>query len=75
MTTGRAIASLAIATVLGLGLMVAPAQAVTTRFTSCDQMHKVYKHGIATNTKAANRGLPQRAVPASGASEGVRELL
>ena len=40
MTKGnRIITSLTIAATLGLGLTIAPAQAATTKFTSCAEMH------------------------------------
>ena len=57
MTTGRIAASIAIATALGLGLSIAPAQAATTKFTSCDKMHKVYKYGISKDKKAQARAV------------------
>jgi len=57
MTTGRRIASIVIATALGLGLAIAPAEAATTRFTSCDKMHKVYKYGISVSSKAQARAV------------------
>ena len=57
MNTGRTAASIAIATALGLGLSIAPAQAATTRFTSCTQMHKTYKYGISVSKKARARAV------------------
>ena len=34
-----------------------PAQAAETKFTSCTQMHKTYKYGIAKNKKAQRRAV------------------
>jgi hypothetical protein len=55
--TGKNIASIAIAAALGLGLVVAPAQSATTKFTSCDKMHKVFKYGISMDKKAQARAV------------------
>ena len=57
MTTGRRIVGIAIAAALGLGLGFAPAQAATTKFTSCDKMHKVYPYGISKSSKAQARAV------------------
>ena len=57
MTTGRRIIGIAIATTLGMGLGLAPAQAATTKFTSCDRMHKVYPYGISKSSKAQSRAV------------------
>lgn len=57
MTTGTRIASFAIAAALGLSLATAPAQAATTKFTSCDQMHKTFKYGISKSVRAQVRAV------------------
>lgn len=57
MTTGRRVTSIAIAAALGFGLTVTPAQAARTTFTSCDQMHKVYKYGVSKSSKAQARAV------------------
>jgi M6 family metalloprotease-like protein len=57
MTTGRRITCIAMAAALGFGLTVAPTQASTTKFTSCDQMHKVYQYGISVSSKAQARAV------------------
>ena len=57
MTTGRRIVSVAIACLVGFGLGLAPAHAATTKFTSCEKMHKVYPYGISKSSKAQARAV------------------
>jgi hypothetical protein len=45
-----------IAIVLGVGALPASA---TTRFTSCDQMHRVYKYGVAKDGRSQTRAVQQ----------------
>lgn len=42
---------------LGLAVTAPPASAATTKFTSCDQVLKVYPHGISKTKAAADRAV------------------
>ncbi|MBU6146605.1 MAG: excalibur calcium-binding domain-containing protein [Actinomycetales bacterium] len=44
------------AVVLSL-VLASPAGAATTRFTSCEKMHRVYEHGISKDAKAQSRAV------------------
>ena len=50
--------SLTIAAAVAFSMLgFTPAQAAETKFTSCTQMHKTYKYGIAKNKKAQRRAV------------------
>jgi hypothetical protein len=51
----KVVLALALAAVL-IGV-ASPASAATTKFTSCDQMHRVYPQGISKSKAAANRAV------------------
>ncbi|MDP1878448.1 MAG: excalibur calcium-binding domain-containing protein [Actinomycetota bacterium] len=59
----RLLAVLVMSCVVAVGMPVmapasaAPASAATTRFTSCDAMHEVYRYGIAMSRAAATRAV------------------
>jgi hypothetical protein len=56
METGRLIAGVGLAMALA-GALASPAGAATTKFTSCDKMHKVYQYGVSKDAKAARRAV------------------
>lgn len=60
MTTGRRAAHLVAAFAIAATGIVATApasSATTTKFTSCEKMHKVYKYGISKSNKAQARAV------------------
>jgi hypothetical protein len=51
----QAVALVASASFLVVGM--SGAVQATTKFTSCDQMHKVYKHGVAKDKRSQDRAV------------------
>jgi len=43
--------------VMGLVLVGAPQSQATSKFTSCDQMHRVYKYGVAKDKSSQSRAV------------------
>lgn len=56
---GVAVATLGLVVPAGLALGTTGAEAKAKYYSSCDNLHKDYKHGVAKSKKAANKQVNQ----------------